>query len=240
MNAKLFISKNQKNYQNSRSLTTKIASVFCVFSLALIVQSCYSEPKNYNQVFEDKYRKDVEKITAQRKTENKDSEPKIPQAFTSEVTNSNSSEIKYYPYANIAKLGDSFSQDFLPNGETYQQTRNANPSNSLPQDMFEISYNTQSHPPFNWNSSPFDFVRIPKKDGFGVETQLQKKDYLMAGNNNLMRSIDTVIKGSSAENIELSQILISEQKQQKRQEKLNKIFGLNQDKNSDKITKTNY
>lgn len=224
----------------AKNISENFRSVFfaiAFLSLTQILQSCSNAPKNYNQAFEDKYGLEIERIKTERKSELDLIQPTTaPQSFNqSQEEFLKDSAESYFPYADIAKLGDDPRENFLPNGEVYQQTKNQNPSGSLPEDMFVITYYTQLHPQYRYDTSEFNNIQIPPQDAYGVKTQLLQKPYLMAGNDSLQRSVDHLQKRVNEENIDLSATIIAEQKQLKRQERMKKTFGENDFINAKKL-----
>lgn len=91
----------------------------------------------------------------------------------------------------------------------------------IPPDIFELHYSTTPYPPFNIAGAEFDNIYIPKEDAYGIKSELSHKQYKLAGNDNLQRSLDNFYR--SKEDLELSKILIQEQKTALREEKLKKI-----------------
>jgi len=222
----------------AKNIVKKLYQSFLIGTLLLLslsIFSCTSSSiKNYNEVFETKYGEEIKKISFERQNElNAIGSVKTPQGFD----NAQEELVKeyreqYYPYADIAKLGDNPRENFLPNGEVYQQIKERNPQESLPSDMFFITYNTNNHPQYSYDGSEFDAIVIPPQDAYGVKTELLQKPYMMAGNNNVQRSVDRLQKRLNEENIELSKTIISEKKQLRRQQKMVKIFGENDLENS--------
>lgn len=226
----LFAKKISENFCN-------IIFVIVLSFLTQILQSCSSGQKNYNKNFEEKYGLEIEKIKSERQSELESTQIfNTPQTFnqSQEELLKESSE-SYFPYADIAKLGDNPHENFLPNGEVYQQTKNQNQKESLPEDMFVITYYTQLHPQYRYDTSEFDNIKIPHQDAYGVKTQSLQKSYLMAGNDNLQRSVDHLQKRVNEENIDLSKTIIAEQKQMRRQERMKKTFGENDLTNAKKL-----
>jgi len=97
--------------------------------------------------------------------------------------------------------------------------------NNLSDDMFDLTYNTSLSPPFVFSGIEFDVIEIPQKDYYGIPSTLNGKQYVMAGNQALQKNIDSIIEGQNAEEIEFSEVLIKEQKNLRKQQKLLKIFG---------------
>lgn len=190
-----------------------------------------SSPQNINETFEQKFGKQVEKIKAER-TPPKSSKNEItssPAPVLNDLYDSDSSgqNKNYYAYVDVTKFDEKIPQHYFPNGESYEQEVVKNPSNSLPQNMFDVSYNTVLYPPFRRIGAEFDRIEIPEKDAYGVKTAMSEKSYLLAGNDSLQKNIDQIISEKNSDEIEFSETLIREQKQLKRKEKMVKIFGRN-------------
>jgi hypothetical protein len=195
----------------------------------LLIFSCSSSSTNYNAVFEKKYSKEVKKINSQR-VPISDEEKKIPvvlQPPTQEEVNQANIEgnSNYYPYAEVIRFDQTVLPIYFPGQEIYQDITLNNPANPLPENMFEISYYTALHPPFKKFGFEFDQIAIPPRDVYGINTELAEKPYLLSGNKALQKSIDQVIREKTAQDVENSEILIKEQKQLKRKQKMIRIFG---------------
>ncbi len=201
-------------------------------SLLLLVSSCaWSSLKKvnaYNAVFDKKYGKEVEKIRATRApTQEINKEITTIQPPTEDEMRAinNKSGDNYYAYTDVSKFGEKGPQNYLPNGEFYEASRSKNPSNTLPPNMFQVSYNTALHPPFRRFGAEFDRIVIPTSDVYGVKTEMSEKSYLLAGNNSLQKNIDQINAEKTAEDIEMSEALINEQKQLRRKQRMQKTFG---------------
>jgi len=201
-------------------------------ALLLFLSSCtWSSSKKvnaYNAVFDKKYGKEVEKIRATRAPTQQISKEvtKIQPPTQDEMRLiNNKAGDNYYAYTDVSKFGGKEPQNYLPNGEFYEATRNNNPSNTLPQNMFKVSYNTTLHPPFRRFGVEFDRIAIPASDVYGVQTEMSEKSYLLAGNNSLQKNVDQINAEKTAEDIEMSEALINEQKQLRRKQRMQKTFG---------------
>jgi len=201
-------------------------------ALLLLVSSCalFSSKKAnvYNAVFDKKYGKEVEKIRATRApTQEISKEITTIQPPTEDEMRAmnNKAGDNYYAYTDVSKFGGKEPQNYLPNGEFYEAARSNNPSNALPQNMFRVSYNTTLHPPFRRFGVEFDRIVIPASDVYGVKTEMSEKSYLIAGNNSLQKNIDQINAEKTAEDIEMSEALINEQKQLRRKQRMQKTFG---------------
>ncbi|OFW81208.1 MAG: hypothetical protein A2887_02900 [Alphaproteobacteria bacterium RIFCSPLOWO2_01_FULL_40_26] len=195
----------------------------------LLISSC-SSFDNSNEAFEKKYRKEVAKITKERAPKDQQKKPIV---FTStppseaELMEDIVGEGEYYPYADIAKLGDKPRYENLPNGEIYQQMKSQNPANNLPPNIFEITYNTVLHPPFQMIGAEFDVIQIPDHDAYGVATAMSDKNYLLVSGEALQRSVDKINSEKTAIDAEINNILVAEKKRLARKRKAEKIFGEN-------------
>lgn len=214
--------------------------------LLFFVISC-EKPVDPNAVFNKKYGQQI----LQKRQENAqliDQQAKSQQqkkSFNALDPNSPDYARSYdsnFAHSDISKFGQKYSKHHLPNGETYQQLRARNPSNSLPKDIFEITYNRVGYKSFKKNNQEFDNIAIPKNDAYGVTTNLAKKPYLLVGNNVLQNTVDHMRSSRNKYDVENSKIIITEQKKLRRQQKMIKIFGnsnfLDQDlSNKEPITK---
>lgn len=192
--------------------------VTALLSLLFCFTSCSSALQKSNDVFEKKYRDDVKKINEQRRPDKQSknetiySKPPTPEEVTKEIA----SKVEYYPYVDIAEIGDA-PKEIFPNRETYEQAKASNPPSSLPVNIFDLSYNLALYPPFHRIGAEFDVISVPKSDAFGVNTELADKSYLLAGNNSLQRAVDAINTNKSAEDVEITKMLVSEKKKIQRQ-----------------------
>lgn len=196
--------------------------------LSMSLYSCKNDAKDYNSAFNKKYGQEAQKMKAARLPENPDSKKEMVPlgAITVEEATAATVNTKgYYAYVDIAKFGDRSPQNYMPNGEVYEQTKAGNPANSLPPDMFEITYYAGLYPPFSPAGVEFDRINVPPQDVYGVQTKLSDKQYMLAGNAALQRSVDHINKEKTADDVEISEILIKEQKELRRRQKMLKAFG---------------
>ncbi len=190
-----------------------------------------------NAEFERKFSSDVSKINAARLPPAPLAQPDeapLPKFQSQNAANKFASPNELlgvsgaaqYSSANVdtAKFSLKQIEDFSPDAQSLAAAKAAG-QNKLPDDMFDLTYNLGLSPPFVASGLEFDMIKIPDRDHYGVASTLNKKRYLLAGNQVLQKNIDEIIKSQSAEEIELSEILIKEQKQLKKQQKLAKIFG---------------
>ena len=194
----------------------------------LITSSC-AKKLSINQSFQKKYGKQVERIKVERTPPKQLAEDNVVERGPSAEDWRNSEKIageEYYAYVDVTKFSeDRMPQNFLPNGESYQNARAENPSNKLPEGMFEIAYNTNLHSPFRIIGAEFDGIEIPAEDAYNVKTAMSEKPYFLVGNEKLQRNINQINSQKTSQDIEISQILIKEEKQLKRKQKMIKIFG---------------
>jgi hypothetical protein len=213
-------------------LQKKFSFKFLLFSiLPLLFSSCTSNTlPTTNESFQKKYGKEVDKIKVER-TPSKQMQKDLttPQSFgqyeSEVVADPSLPNSEYYAYVDVSKFGEKFPQRYLPDGEAYEQNRGKNPSNSLPPDVFEVAYNVELYPAFRRVGAEFDGINIPKSDIYGVKTEISEKPYLLVGSNSLQKNLDHIETTRTAEDVEFSEILMKEQKQLRRKEKMIKIFG---------------
>jgi hypothetical protein len=207
----------------------KFSFHFSIFILLQLLFSSCSSSQNINEAFEKKYGKEIQKIKDTRAPikESNQQIVFITPPTEEEITASIAAESDYYPYVDVSKFGEKMPQHYLPNAEIYEQTKANNPANSLPSQMFEITYSTTLYPAFRKTGTEFDRIEIPPSDVYGVKTEMSGKPYLLAGGDSLQKTIDQISAEKTADDIEFSRILVKEQKQLHRQEKMEKIFGKN-------------
>lgn len=192
------------------------------YLLLLFIFSC-SSVSDVNDSFRKKYSRRVEEIKSTRiEPKREKNEVMYSPAPTEDDIRSNSDN--YYSYVDISKLGEKAAQNNLPSGETYEQLKAGNPSNSLPPDIFEVTYNTALHPPFQRIGVEFDTIRVPESDVYGVTTKMSDKAYLLVGGDAMQNTVDLINSHKTADDIEISKILVTEKKQLERNKKMNKIF----------------
>ena len=208
--------------------------IFLIF-LSHPLLSC-SKAENINSSFEKKYGQEIQRMREARGLDRMgEARVRNPHANLKFSTPPTQAEVErqiskgknYQPYVGIKKFGQKASTTYRPNAEVYETQHNKNPSNSLPDDMFYITYNTQLSPPFRRAGREFDLVNIPEYDAYGVRTEMSDKKYLLAGNNSVQRSVDEINATRSRDDIEISQILIKERRAEKRQKKTIRVFGRN-------------
>ncbi len=118
---------------------------------------------------------------------------------------------------------------YTPDAQTFMEGHRNFAPDKLPPDIFEIRYNTNLHPPFVMTGIEFDVIKIPEKDKYGISSNLSEKQYLLAGNDSLQRSIDKYDTSRNQEDLEFSKILIKEQKELLKEKKNQEIFGKNEE-----------
>lgn len=199
-----------------------------VIFLFLLLTSCSSK-NSVNEDFAKKYGKDIARINASRHVEGRETSQKMTSFAIPTTSDIQKQRVKdsggYYAYVDIKKFGERRPQNHFPNAEVYQKSVAFNPTQRLPEDMFYLSYNTDLYPPFSKSGLEFDNIRVPQQDVYGVKTELAEKQYLLAGNGAIQKTVDFMHAKRQKDDVEFSQILIKEQKRMKRREKMIKIIG---------------
>ncbi len=213
-----------------KNLLFYILCIFCFVSCSPI--------NTVNSVFQKKYGKEVQKIANSRvapktsqKKENKLDFASPQDELVNQPSPINSDYEQYYASVDPDEYAAVPPRNFLPNGEVYEQGKNT--PEALAKNIFNISYRTALSPPFRKSGIEFDSINIPPQDSYGVVTVMSEKEYLLVGNNSLQKNIDYINNSRSLEDVEMSQILIKEQRQLRRKQKMIKVFGFD----SAKVTK---
>ncbi len=195
----------------SLKLLTNFYKIFLIFTITNLLNGCVKNNLDVamNSNFEKKYGEEVAYILSKR--------AKKPEASDSDFPDFKSS----------LKNFESYTPDF----QVYNQGR-ANVQNSqLPADIFDVNYNAIEHPPFVYSGLEFDTINIPSQDYYKIKSDLSDKKYLIAGNQALQKNIDGMLQERTAQDIEMSNILIKEQKKLRREQKMQRVFGSNIEKN---------
>ncbi len=202
--------------------------------LTFFIISCSKELPSVNKDFVKKYQKEVEKINEQRVLEKREGqETTFSQPPTEEEVAENlAKKVEYFPYVDINRIGDAPKQVNLPNREIYQQA--GSPANSLPPNIFELSYNLALYPPFHKIGAEFDKINVPRSDAFGVTTELSGKSYLLVGNNSLQKSVDSINSQKTETDLEISAMLVQEKKKMQKQDMAKRNFGNQESADSSK------
>jgi len=207
-------------------------------SLLIIICSCAKNGihSSANSEFESKYSKEVEFINSSRKEPvfNSDIEAqkiaqkkRAPTAFEDPATIMGLSGNDKLSSAKVdtSKLQNIRPQNFTPDAQTFNDGQAFVAKNNLPADIFDLIYITETSPPFAVSGLTFDVIQIPERDFFGVKSTLNDKKYLLVGNEALQRNIDQINDGRTQDDIELSEIIIREQKEIRKQRKIAKVFS---------------
>jgi hypothetical protein len=189
---------------------------------SLVVTSCSGD--NATKSFDEKFSAQVEKLKKRRGTEGDNSNivsirSTIPSQ--SEIARSKKS---YQPYVGITKFGVKTRQNYAPNREIYDLSRDATRAELAP-DVFDLNYNLSAHPPFRRIGVEFDNILIPRADAYGVKTAISAKTYLSPGAKVLQKTIDEVTRNRSGGEVKNSHTLVDEKKEITRKKKMKKIFG---------------
>ncbi|MBU6338965.1 MAG: hypothetical protein KGQ36_03225 [Rickettsiales bacterium] len=209
----------------------KILTLKNVF-FTLLILCCFSCSKTtLNSVFEKKYGKEVKKINVTRTPPKTSIDKKnkldfaLP-SFDGSDSMSDGDEADYNQhYANVdsEEYVSVPPKEFFPNAENFEQAKSS-PEN-LPKNMFDLTYHTAVSPPFKRSGIDFDLINIPKQDYYGVITAMTTKDYVLIGNDCLQKNVDQINNSRSEKDIEMSKILIKEQRKIRRDNKMIKVFG---------------
>ncbi len=193
-------------------------------ALLSLVASCFSRAlPSVNADFEKKFNEDVSRINSDRISSSASSKVTVMQSPSPAEINAQNRD--YYAYVDVNKFNDKAPEVYLPNGESYEQTKGSNPSNTLPPDMFEITYNLGLYPAFRRVGAEFDRIEIPPEDVYGVKTKLSDKAYLLAGNDSMQKAVDQINAQKTVQDIANSEILIAERKALRRKQLMEKTFG---------------
>ena len=208
-------------------LKNLFSKVFLLLFCALLFQSCKSAP-DVNESFQRKFGEEVKRVKITRTPVAEKDLEKL--SFSQEIAkpdwrdlDSGSSE--YYANVEAKDYKGTRMQKFLPDNDDYARARSS-PSN-LPNDIFDITYNTTISPPFSKSGAEFDNINIPLFDAYGVKTEMSEKEYLFAGNDSLQKNIDQINSQKDQQDAEISEILIKEKRELRRRDKVIKIFGKN-------------
>ncbi len=194
----------------------KLKNLLIIFTTSISIFSCNKENK-YNASFEKKYKNQVDFINKERKNpliENDSEANKVVNVV----------EKDYIQYVDINQF-DVPLKEYLPNREVYDNLSRANPSNSLPKNIFELSYNLGTHVPFSTKGQEFDLIEIPANDSYGISTNGSEKEYLLASIESVQESVDLINSQRSESDIEISKSVIAETKELIRKNKTKKILA---------------
>ncbi len=185
------------------SLQKKILTILFLFFAACTPTKKFNSIANDN--FKKKYGQQVMSIQ-QKRQEMFENTPK-------EIQNAD------YNTYNSSKNAFLVSEE-KPIDPTQQQS-----VNKFPDDMFDVNYDTKNHSAFEFAGLEFDSIQIPPKDFYGVKSGFDDKQYFLAGNNILQKNIDNINNSRTQDDINISQTLIKEQKELRKQQKLSQIFA---------------
>lgn len=196
--------------------------------------SCRANPKiSNNEFFESKYKEQVVKVNSDRIPQKQPSEQEFRNyQLPSEQLNAdnfdyNENKVNYEDIMHFAEQRNP--KKYLPDIEVYEQNHGNNPSDYLPPNIFEISYNLELNPPFRKIGMEFDLIDIPDSDAYGIHTATSEKSYLLPDKDSLQTSIALIKSQRTSKDIELSIKLINEKKLAIQKQKM-QIFS--DDKNS--------
>lgn len=212
---------------NKTGMTKVADNIF----FTLLIFCCLSCSKTtLNSVFEKKYGKEVQKIRVSRTAPavNLDKNAKLNFVLPTVENNSlnDGDEADYeqhYANVDVEEYISVPPKEFFPNAANFEQAKST-PEN-LPKNMFDITYYTALSPPFKRSGIDFDLINVPKQDYYGIITAMTTKDYLLIGNDSLQQNVDQINNNRTTKDIEMSKILIKEQRQIRRNDRMIKVFG---------------
>jgi hypothetical protein len=161
--------------------------------LTLMLSANCHKPLDVNSDFEAQYGSEIEKMRAQREMMKNSMDIMAQQAPA-------------MPPQTIAR-------------ENYQMDPALAKSNKLPDDMFQISYNTELYPPFRIIGSEFDAIKIPKTDAYGVNTEVTNKSYLLVEASSIQKSVNQINAQRSPDMIANSEAMIEKAKRIEREKR---------------------
>jgi hypothetical protein len=200
----------------------KLKNLLIILVALTFLFSCSKENK-YNANFEKKYKDQVDLINKQRRSPLIENAPQANKVI-------NVTEKDYTQYVDINQF-DVPLKEYLPNREVYDNLSQANPSNSLPKNIFELSYNLGTHVPFSTKGQEFDLIEIPANDSYGIATNASEKEYLLASIESVQESIDLINSQRSESDIAISKSIIAETKDLIRKNKTKKILANDHEQN---------
>lgn len=213
-------------FKINKSLLVKF---LLTFFTTLFLSACQSKSK-INDNFNQKYGKEVQQIKSERippkidKNNLKQSfEVPVATSYNENATFKDYESQLYYANVDEQEFKEIKPRQFFPDSNVYSEGKN---TQSLPENLFDLKYNTALSPAFRVVKSEFDLVKIPEYDFYGVRTALQEKEYVLIGNNNLQKNLDKINASRSKEDVEMSEILIKEQRKLRRKFKMEKVFGV--------------
>jgi len=201
--------------------------------LTLVFLGLSSCNKDYdpNEKFNKKYGQQImhRKMPENKKTfyDLKKEAPRPFQPITSEEVylDSIKRQVQYFPYSKINRFGQRFDGGYLDRAQALSQSVINSSSQRISSDVFDIVYFAGPYESFDYKGARFDGIRIPIRDRYGVETSFANKEYLNPGNNALQKSVESFNKNRGEDSIAMTEILIREQKDLRKKQKMIDIFG---------------
>lgn len=208
-----------------------LTKVFILISFLSTLQSCKGPDQGINETFQQKFGKAIEKVKAERtppvvaKTKDGSNGLNFSGPAEQDWRDLDDSQTNNEFYANVdaTEYDGVRVQRFFPDAGNLERAR-ASGAN-LPDDVFDIVYNTTVSPPFAKSGAEFDNINIPAYDAYGVRTEMSEKEYLFAGNDSLQKNLDQINSNRTPQDIEASTTIIKEQRQLKKEQKIIKTFG---------------
>lgn len=209
-----------------------------------VICSCspsHSVDSKANQSFREKYGKEIKRLNANRTVPKQQAQslknfaPTLPEETRYEVGGYNTDVEQSYANVDADEYLDSKARQFFPDASNLAAKKNQ----QFPDDVFVMTYNTNLNSQFIKYGAEFDYINVPPYDVYGVRTKMSDKEYLLVGNNSLQKNIDQINNSRSASDVNISEILIKEQRQLKRKRRVLKTFGDNALEFSDSVKEKN-
>ncbi len=224
----------------------KLSILLCVTS---VVFSCKNPGSSaINQNFQEKYGSQVEKIqdyySLQRKKAYNESRPKSPRVRSykdpSQILGNEGPSKAAESFFDTTQLSNQKQQNFKPHTPDIQTLRHAKqfyPANNLPDDLFSLKYQMTRKLPYKVVGYEFDRIKIPKKDAFGINSDLNDKKYIIAGNDDLQRSLDQYSKAQTEYDNEISDLIIKEKRKIEQEQRYKELYDTNNEEDLKKPSK---
>ncbi len=214
--------------------------------IGLFLSSCQyyqgSKLPDVNADFKKSYGSDIQRFQLERElqyneavkiqttqiAQNAASQPKDVDIRPSDIVSSDGT------YIDVSRIKIRRPEDILSERNFYDDS--ARSLQSLPSDMFEVAYNTSLYPAFVVRGAEFDSIEIPDVDWYGVKTSLGDKQYLLAGNDSLQKNVDSISQNRSQDDVAVSKQMIKEREAVRREKKMNRFFGDQQNQDRKKST----
>lgn len=191
--------------------------IFVILILSTLGVTSCTKKYNYNKKFKKEFEQE---LLPHKKIEPKNKEVPIAQRERYQFSPLTEREIKNKDNDSIFNnYSDSVAyipNDYFNNGTYfYKYDRNLfikHFNGKIPDDAFIITYNTELHPAYKKFYTEFDYIIIPAKDIFGVESKLEQKEYILVDTRILQINIDDILDNRTKKGINITNTLIKEKK----------------------------